>query len=72
MACRKWQVRIKCDAGSINLYRSGYLGDTCSSDWEEETFERRMKNKQRMEGFRRLNDLCHDLMTKLDMKKLVR
>lgn len=62
----------KCNAGSINLYRSGYLGETPNCDWNEETFERRMKNKQRMEGFRRLNDLCHDLMKELDMKKLTK
>ena len=63
---------VKCDAASINLYRSGYLGDHAYIDWNEEDFEEYKKGKQHIEGFHRLHELCKDLSLALQPAELVK
>ena len=62
---------LPCEEGSINLYRSGYLGETPSCDWNDEKFENRIKGKQRMNGYFRLHDLCGDLMADMNKERLI-
>ena len=61
-----------CKDGSINLYRSGYLGKTEFCAWNQALFEDQMKEKQRLDGFTRLKELCGDLYVCLKKDLLIK
>ncbi len=47
-----------CVAGEVRRYNKGYLGDEPFEKWDRKVFRVRMEDKQSMDGFERLAELC--------------
>lgn len=50
-----------CEAGAVNRFRSGYLGETPFWSWDEGTYHSRIKGKQSWNAIRQLSPLCEEL-----------
>ena len=64
MQLREWFPGAKLEnvEEAINLYKSGYLGNTLSREWKEEVFETKKNKKQSVKGFRYLKSMCDDMI----------
>ena len=71
---RKWfpDVKKPCKADAINCYRYPYLGVTDSACWSEEMFEKKIRGKQRMNGFTRLKERCDYMRPLLQKQKMMK
>ncbi len=54
-----------CVAGEVRRYNKGYLGDEPFEKWDRKVFRARMEDKQSMDGFERLVELCGMLSEEL-------
>ena len=54
-----------CIEGEVNRFRSGYLGQTPFSLWDENAYLSKLHGKQSYSAFRQLYDLCEDLKNTL-------
>lgn len=54
-----------CIEGEVNRFRSGYLGQTPFSLWDENAYLSKLHGKQSYSAFRQLYDLCVDLKNTL-------
>lgn len=54
-----------CVAGEVRRYNKGYLGDEPFEKWDRKVFRTRMEDKQSMDGFERLVELCAFLSEEL-------
>ena len=54
-----------CVAGEVRRYNKGYLGDEPFEKWDRKVFRARMEDKQSMDGFERLTELCSMLLEEL-------
>lgn len=54
-----------CVAGEVRRYNRGYLGNHPYADWDRKEFRTKMEDKQSMDGFTRLDDLCGLLSVEL-------
>lgn len=55
-----------CIEGEVNRFRSGYLGQTPFSLWDENAYLSKLHGKQSYSAFRQLYDLCEDLKNTLE------
>ena len=69
---RCWYPKAKLDKveEAVNLYKSGYLGDTPFNLWDERVFMQKKNTKQSIKGFRRLHSLCDDLNLYLNLDEM--
>ena len=66
---RCWYPEAKLEKveEAINLYKSGYLGDTPFKLWDEGVFMKKKNTKQSIKGFQKLHSLCTDLELYLNL-----
>lgn len=55
------EAEHRCDEGAVNRFRSGYLGQTPFSLWNENAYLSKLSGKQSYSAFRHLYGLCEDL-----------
>lgn len=59
-----------CSASEVNRYKRGYLGKEPFVTWDKGVFRNSMDDKQSMDGFKRLEELCRRLTDVLDCDQL--
>ena len=70
MRCWYPEAKLEKAEEAVNLYKSGYLGDTPFRLWDEQVFEQKKNTKQSIKGFRRLYSLCADLELYLKLHEM--
>ena len=70
MRCWYPEAKLEKVEEAINLYKSGYLGDTPFNLWDERVFMQKKNTKQSIKGFRRLHILCDDLNLYLNLDEM--
>lgn len=70
MRCWYPEAKLEKVEEAINLYKSGYLGDTPFNLWDERVFMQKKNTKQSIKGFRRLHSLCDDLNLYLNLDEM--